>query len=147
MYTRNVNTTQNETQIDPVLVEPPTVTIAGTTYTVRRLGLRDVFRVSRILGRGIAILAEGGTSGPQIIQVLIASLNANEEEVLKLVADVIGVKRVDLDDPARFPMVSFLDILAALSESQDLRDFFARVQTLTGVLPELQTTQASAKTQ
>lgn len=142
-----MTTPDPEIHVDPVLQEPPTVTIAGTTYTIRRLGLRDVFRVSRILGRGIAVLAEGGSTGSQIIQVLIASLNANEEEVLKLIADVIGVKRADLDDPNRFPMVSFLDILAALSESQDLRDFFARVQTLTGVLPELQTTQASAKTQ
>ena len=142
-----MTTPDPEIHVDPVLQESLTITIAGTTYTIRRLGLRDVFRVSRILGRGIAVLAEGGSTGSQIIQVLIASLNANEEEVLKLIADLIGVKRTDLDDPARFPMVSFLDILAALSESQDLRDFFARVQTLTGVLPELQTTQASAKTQ
>lgn len=142
-----MTTPDPEIHVDPVLQESLTITIAGTTYAIRRLGLRDVFRVSRILGRGIAVLAEGGSTGSQIIQVLIASLNANEEEVLKLIADLIGVKRTDLDDPARFPMVSFLDILAALSESQDLRDFFARVQTLTGVLPELQTTQASAKTQ
>ena len=143
-----MNTTpQPEIHVDPVLQEPLTITIAGTTYTIRRLGLRDVFRVSRILGRGIAVLAEGGSTGSQIIQVLIASLNANEEEVLKLIADLIGVKRIDLDDPNRFPMVSFLDILTALSQSQDLRDFFARVQTLTGTLPELQMTQASARTQ
>jgi hypothetical protein len=137
-----------EIHVDPVLIEPATITIAGATYTVRRLGLRDVFRVSRILGRGIAILAEGTErTATQVLQVLIASMNANEEEVLRLIADIIGVKRTDLDDPNRFPMVSFIDILAALAESQDLRDFFARVQTLTGVLPELQTTQASAKTQ
>lgn len=127
---------RNETQADPVLIEPATITIAGHEYTLRRLGLRDVFKVSRILGRGIAALAENGITQPgQVLQVLVASMNQNEEELLKLIADLLGVARADLDNPDLFPMDSFLDIIAAIAASQDLRGFFSKVQALTGSLP------------
>ncbi len=128
--------------IDPILHEEPTITIADREYTVRRLGLRDVFRVSRILGRGVALLGDQAQtlSGSQVVQVLVASLTSNEDEVLKLIADVLSVQRAELDDPAVFPMDCIVDILEALAAHQDLRAFFARVQTLTERLPELQTT-------
>lgn len=127
---------------DPVLIEPTTLTIAGNEYTLRRLGLRDVFKVSRILGRGIAALAENGITNPgQVLQVLVASMNQNEDEFLKLIADLLNVKRTDLDDPDLFPMESFIDIVAAIAASQDLRGFFSKVQALTGSLPAQSKTQ------
>lgn len=129
-------TPRNETQADPVLIEPTILTIAGNEYTLRRLGLRDVFKVSRILGRGIAALAENGITQPgQVLQVLVASMNQNEDEFLKLIADLLGVSRADLDNPDLFPMDSFLDIVAAIAASQDLRGFFSKVQALTSGLP------------
>ena len=125
---------------DPVLLEAPSVTIAGVVYPIRRLGLRDVFRVSRILGRGVAMLTDAkNVSGGQVVQVLVASLSQNEEEVLSLIADVLGVKRVDLNDAERFPMDSVIDVFEALSKHQDLVSFLTRVQTLAERLPEMQT--------
>lgn len=125
---------------DPVLAEAPTVTIAGKAYVMRKLGLRDVFRVSRILGRGVAVLASDGANlnAGQVMQVLVASLNTNEEEVLALIADVLKVSRRDLEDPDKFPMESIIDVLEALAEHQDLRSFLARVQLLVERLPEAQ---------
>lgn len=131
---------------DPILAEDPIITIAGAEYTVRRMGLTDVFRVARILGRGIALLggANGEVTGAQIVQVLVASLSANEEEVLRLIASLISVDRKDLDDPRAFPMDSIVTVFEVLAEHQDLRAFLAKVQALTERLPEMQTRTATA---
>lgn len=121
---------------DPIMDAAPSVTIAGHEYELRRLGLRDVFRVSRIIGRGVSVLANTTefTVG-QVVQVLVSSMTANEEEVLTLIADVLGIKRDDLNDPERFPMDSIVDVLEALGRHQDLMGFFKRVQAMAERLP------------
>jgi len=125
---------------DPIMDAAPVVTIEGREYTLRRLGLPDVFRVSRILGRGVAMLTNAGefTVG-QIVQVLIGSLTANEDEVLTLIADVLGVTRDELNDPAVFPMPCVIDVLDALAKHQDLVGFVTRVQAMVERLPETAT--------
>ena len=126
---------------DTILSEPATVTIAGETYELRRLGLQDVFKVARILGNGVAVLGDtSGTYSPaQAVQVLVASMTRNEDEVLNLVADLLNVDRKTLADPDKFPMDSMIDIFTALSEHQDLKAFLARIAALTERLPEMQT--------
>jgi len=126
---------------DTILSEPTTVTIAGETYELRRLGLQDVFKVARILGNGVAVLGDtSGTYSPaQAVQVLVASMTRNEDEVLNLVADLLKVDRKTLADPDKFPMDSMIDIFTALSEHQDLKAFLARIAALTERLPEMQT--------
>jgi hypothetical protein len=126
--------------LDPILDEGPIVTIAGVDYTIRRLGFRDVFKVARVLGRGIAILGDQATqlTPGQAIQVIVASMSSNEAEVLDLAASILGVSRAELDDSARFPMDSIVDVAAALAEHQDLRAFLAKVQGLMERLPEMQ---------
>ena len=127
-------------KIDPIMDAAPTVTIEGHTYTLQRLGLPDVFRVSRILGRGVSMLTNAGefTIG-QVVQVLVGSMTANEEEVLALIAHVLGIERAELNDPERFPMPCIIDVFEALSKHQDLAGFLTRVQALTERLPETPT--------
>jgi len=126
---------------DTILSEPATVTIAGETYELRRLGLQDVFKVARILGNGVAVLGDtSGTYSPaQAVQVLVASMTRNEDEVLNLVADLLKVDRKTLADPNKFPMDSMIDIFTALSEHQDLKAFLARIGSMAERLPEMQT--------
>lgn len=127
---------------DPILTEAPTVTIAGRDYQLRRLGLRDTFAVSRILGRGVAILGANAVenlSPGQSAQVIIASLAANEQEVMKLLASVLQVDREALDDPERFPMDSIITVIEALAAHQDMRAFFAKLSALQALRPEMQT--------
>ena len=131
---------------EAIINEGITIDIAGETYTMRRLGLRDVFKVVRILGSGVGMLSDiGDTPTPgQTLQVLIASMTANEEEVLSLVADLIGVTREDLNDPERFPMESVVDIFKTLSDHQDLRAFLSKVAGMMESLPEMQTASQKA---
>lgn len=125
---------------DAILDDAPTVEIAGETYTLRRLGLRDTFRVARILGNGIAVLGDAEAYSPgQVVQVLVASMTRAEEEVLNLIADLIGVKRAELDNTERFPMEAIIDVFQTLSQHQDLQAFLARLEALMGNLPEMRT--------
>lgn len=124
--------------VDPVMYVPPTVVVAGTTYTLRRLGLPDVFRVVKILGRGAALLDAGSQFTPaQIIQVIMASITLNEEPVLDLIASLIGVKREALNDPEAFPMDSIIDIVEAIAKHGDLRGFLARADAIAKKMPNL----------
>jgi hypothetical protein len=128
-------------KLDPILDEGPIVTIAGVDYRIRRLGFRDVFKVARVLGRGLAILGDQASSltPGQAIQVIVASMSQNENEVLDLAASILGVTRSDLEDTDRFPMDAIVDVASALAEHQDLRAFLAKVQALMTRLPEMQT--------
>lgn len=127
-------------KLDPILDEGPTVNIAGTEYQIRRLGFQDVFKVARILGRGIAVLGDQGSnlSPGQAIQIVMASMTANEDEVLDLLASILGVSRKDFNDADRFPMEAIVDVAEALAQHQDLRAFLAKVQALIERLPEMQ---------
>ena len=126
---------------DTILRDPHTVEIQGRTYTVRPLGLRDAFKIIRIFGRGVAVLGDVGndlTPG-QAIQLIMASMSTNEEAVLDLLSDVIGVTKKELEDPALFPMASIVDVIQALAHSQDLKDFFAKLSGMMESNPEMQT--------
>ena len=125
-------------EVDPILYEAPTVEIGENEYAVRRLDTRDVFKVARILGRGVSMLADPNSlqHPSQVLQVLIASMTVNEDEVQKLLASLIGVP---LKEWESFPPTAVIDVLEVLSKHQDLQDFLARVQRLTEMLPEMQT--------
>jgi hypothetical protein len=131
---------------DPILAENPTVTIAGTEYPLKRLGIQHAFRIVRVLGRGVSAFAglekneeTGEYNTEQVLQVLVAAMVVNEEEALRLIADVLNVERKELNDPERFPMDSIIDVLQALARHQDLRSFFARLMRLMESVPSMRT--------
>lgn len=143
--------TEASPDVEPITYQPPSVTIEGETYPLRRLQLQDVFSVSRILGSGVAVLGNlgkpGATVNPgQILQVVVASLSANQEPVLNLMASLIGVTRRELDDPERFGMDSIITLGEALAEHQDLARFLAAVDRLGQKTPEMQTRSGASST-
>jgi hypothetical protein len=125
--------------IEPILYTPPTVTIAGVEYPLRRLNTYDVFKVVPIVSKGAsAILAGNGSlSNAQMLQVLFSALLSSEKEVIELLASIIGVAPQDFRDGERFPMTTMVDIIEALAEHEDLKAFTERVQTVLRRLPGL----------
>lgn len=117
--------------------EPPTLDIAGESYTLRRLGVRDVFTVGRIASRGAAIALQEGTdlsnvSGEQAMMLFTVGLPYAEEDGMKLVAGLLGVTVKQLDDPNVFPADTLLRVAEALRDHQDVTAFFESVQHLAG---------------
>jgi hypothetical protein len=130
--------------VEPVLYTPPTVTIEGIEYPLRRLSMKDVFRIVPIVSKGAnAILAGNGQLEPaQILQALMQALVTSEREVTALLADLIGVTPADLEDGNRFPITAAIDIIEAVAAHEDLKAFIARVQTAAGRLPGMSTPTA-----
>ncbi len=131
---------------DPITTEH-TVTIEGHTYTLQKLGMKHVFKVARVLGNGIRVIGDANSFSPgEIMQVFVASMARNEDEVMSLIGDVLGVTRKELDDPERFPLDSIVDVFAALKDHQDLQAFLGKVMKLMEVNPEMQTASREPST-
>lgn len=128
---------------DPILGQELSVEINGTTYPLRRLGVRDTFALARIIGRGAGATGISSDAGPdELIGLLLAGLGASEGEAIRLLASVIGVSPADFENPELFPMGSEVDIIAALAQHQDLRAFFGKLGELMAKRPEFQTRTA-----
>lgn len=132
----------------PILDPGPIVEIGGTPYTLRRLGVRDTFKIARIVAVGAAStksdLTDAELADPNKLQaLLLAGVMAAEVTVLDLCASLIGVTVKDLEDPERFPMSTPIDIAMALVEHQDVRAFFAHVKPLVAKFAKGQKTKTN----
>lgn len=130
------------TGMEPIVGKKPTVEIEGRTYTIRRLGISDVFTVVRILGVGIKQLGTiGGVQSldnTAIALALVAAIPHAEDEIMDLLADIVGVDGEDIRNPDLFPIQSIIDIIDVLAKHQDLKAFFTQLQGLAKANPALQ---------
>ena len=130
------------TGMEPIVGTKPTVEIEGKTYTVRRLGIPDMFTVIRILGVGVKQLGSMGglqsLDSASVALALVAAIPYAEDEILDLLADIVGVDGADIRNPDIFPIDAIVDIIGVLAEHQDLKAFFTRLQGLAQANPALQ---------
>jgi len=136
------------TGMEPIVGVKPTIEIEGKTYTVRRLGIPDMFTVIRILGVGVKQL--GTMRGLQSLDstsvalALVAAIPYAEDEIMDLLADIVGVDGADIRNPDIFPIDAIVDIIGVLAEHQDLKAFFTRLQALAKANPALQKVMGEA---
>ena len=135
-----------------LLHEPPVVTIGGKKYKLRRLGLIDIERMIGIVEKAVIVAGRQKIDMNKIdsttgMQFLIDFMPYAFDEVIEFLAGVIGLKvgysakeaekrrkksKTDKDpnegtirDPNVFPLGSELKLINALSEHQDVLNFFA----------------------
>jgi hypothetical protein len=130
------------TGMEPIVGVKPTVEIEGKTYTIRRLGIADTFAIVRIIGIGIKQLGQiGGLKSldqQSMVLALVGAIPYAEDEILDLLADLVGVDGADIRNPELFPLGSEIAIIEALSKHPDLQAFFTRLQGLMKANPALQ---------
>ena len=129
------------TGMEPIVGVKPTVEIEGKTYTIRRLGIADTFAIARILGVGIKQMGALGMSSlneHSAVLAIVAAIPYAEDEILDLLADIVGVDGADIRNPDIFPIDAIVDIIGVLAEHQDLKAFFTRLQALAKANPALQ---------
>jgi len=129
------------TGMEPIVGVKPTVEIEGKTYTIRRLGIKDTFTIARILGVGVKQLGAIGVTAldaQSAVLAMLAAIPYAEDEILDLLADLVGVDGADIRNPELFPLGSEIAIIEALSKHQDLQAFFTRLQGLLKSNPALQ---------
>ena len=132
---------------EPMLGQRPTVTIEDregneTVYDLKPLGIPDTFNLFQIVAKGAGYMGSSlgnlTEADPQTVALLlVAGLPYAENEAIKILARVIGVKESDLRDPEKFPMGSEVDIIYALATHQDLLSFFNKLKRLIGNLPSM----------
>lgn len=120
------------TGMEPIVGAKPTVEIEGKTYTIRRLGIADTFRIIRILGIGVKQLGNmaGGLNERSMVLAVVAAIPYAEDEIMDLMADLVGVDGADIRNAEEFPLGSEIAIIEALSKHQDLKAFFTQLQRL-----------------
>lgn len=136
------------TGMEPIVGTKPTVEIEGKTYTIRRLGIPDMFTVIRILGVGVKQLGSMGglqsMDSASVALALVAAIPHAEDEIMDLLADIVGVDGADIRNPDIFPIDAIVDIIGVLAEHQDLKAFFTRLQALAKANPALQKVMGEA---
>ena len=136
------------TGMEPIVGVKPTIEIEGKTYTVRRLGIPDMFTVIRILGVGVKQLGTMGglqsLDSASVALALVAAIPYAEDEIMDLLADIVGVDGADIRNPDIFPIDAIVDIIGVLAEHQDLKAFFTRLQALAKANPALQKVMGEA---
>ena len=135
------------TGMEPIVGDTPTVEIEGRVYKLRRLGIPDTFALARILGVGVKQLGNlglGGLNEQAAVLAIIAAIPYAEDEILDLLADIVGVDGSEIRNPELFPLGSEIAIIEALSKHQDLQAFFTRLQGLLSVNPALQRAMGEA---
>ncbi len=136
------------TGMEPIVGVKPTVEIEGKSYTVRRLGIPDMFTVIRILGVGVKQLGSMGgfqsLDSASVALALVAAIPHAEDEIMDLLADIVGVDGADIRNPDIFPIDAIVDIIGVLAEHQDLKAFFTRLQALAKANPALQKVMGEA---
>lgn len=139
-----------------ILATPPTVTIEGTDYRLRRLGMQDTLRIAKIVsiganaaGMNLASFNDGDAAAyaGQVISCLVGGMPFAENQVLDLFASLLGVSGADIRNPDKFPMGSELLIGEALAQHPDITVFFAKLGgMLTKLLPPAEETDPESET-
>lgn len=100
-------------------------TVAGRTVRLKRLTVRDMFRLGRVLAR-VFELAGDDASGQGVGRAMLAALPDIEDDVYALIRAVSGVER-----PDELPPDAFIDIVEAVFEKDEgVRNFFDRLTKL-----------------
>lgn len=120
--------------LETIVGDKPTVEIEGRTYTLRRLGIRDTFKVIKIIGIGVKEMAGvvnfGQLDVRAMTMAMVAAIPYAEDEIMDLMASLIDVEGEELRNPDLFPLGSEIAIIEALTKHQDLKAFFIQLQRL-----------------
>jgi hypothetical protein len=125
---------EKDNGIEALISEGKTVTISGREYQMRRLGIRDTFKLARIIAIGAAGMGKEigkmDLNGEVLTGLLLVGFPYAEKQIMEFLADIIGIKYEELDDPIKFPMGSEIEMIEALAEHVDVKAFFSKATKL-----------------
>lgn len=118
--------------METLLNQGTTLKFNGKDYTVRRLGVMDVFKVARILAKvGKSTFAsfavqEGQKIDPREIGFqIVASIPELENEIMGLLA---GLLNISVDEFGKLPPEALIEVIAAVIEGDDIKSFIEAVK-------------------
>jgi hypothetical protein len=134
---------QQASATEVIAGEGPVVVVVGVSYTMRRLGLRDAFKIAKVLAAGFASVSgavkvdftDAESAGESITTLLMAGVPFAEDEIIALLADVLQVPDGVLSDPDTFPLDSLVEVIEGITKHPDLQSFTKRLAALLRALP------------
>lgn len=104
------------------------ITIEEKEYTLRRLNIRDVFKVATLLGKvykpGFKY-EEGQESS--FSAMFLSAIPVAENDIISFLSSLLGIT---VDEFDKLPPDALFDIVDALSKSEDLKRFFDKVKAM-----------------
>ena len=141
---------QASAEADVILRDKPVHMIAGREHTIKRFGIPDVFKFAKIFATGAAYAGQSmsgamSTGQDGFTGYMLLGLAYAEKETLALLAYSIDVSVEELSDPDQYPVDSIVEIIEALSKSQDIQALMGKFQKMMQKLPEAQNTKPESK--
>lgn len=117
--------------MDTLLKQGSKLTFDGTEYTMRRLGIRDVFKVAKIFAKMgssvIGDLANANGDADTMGFIILTAIPESEDLVIELLASLLDIGVTDFD---KLPLEALPQMITELVESEDLKSFLAQVAKL-----------------
>lgn len=131
------------------LYEPPEVEIAGETYQMRRLGIKDLKDlwgiIQTAMGEGLSKedikqLQEDEDSIEDVgMEVLINTVPVMADKTAEWCAGILkGFDKADIEDPEKFPVFAPVKIINVLgNEHKDFERFFTETGKATKIVEKV----------
>ncbi len=142
-------TLRGDTLTEQTLWEPPEVEIAGETYEMRRLGIKDLKSlwgiIQTAMGQGlekekIKEMQEDNANVEDVgVDVLLEIVPIMTDKLSEwLVSTLENGDEIDVEDPNEFPVFAPLDIINTLGEDhEDFKKFFTKAGQASKILQKM----------
>lgn len=127
--------------VSPLLNQAPKITIGENTYQMRRLGIMDIFRLTRMVTKltkegqkqAAEILQNAGDMGKEMAVGAMLALGFTElaDDLCEFLGSLVGVSAAEFADPNLFPLeyqTQMIHIL--LTEHPDIDGFFTQLRNM-----------------
>lgn len=125
----------------PLLAQTPTITIGEKTYQMRRLGIMDIFRLTKMVSKltregqkqAAEILQDAQGMGQEMVVGAVIALGFTEmaEDLCEFLGGLIGVSAEEFADPNQFPLEYQAQMLhLLLAEHPDIDGFFTQLRNM-----------------
>lgn len=128
---------------DPILSTGTTITMGGVERKIRRLGIRDLMKLSTL----VSDLLSGGSYQLQekilsytpaadknqldaIGTIIILGFPLIENNIMDVMGSFLEVTQEDLNDPSKFPMDALPVFLEGLWKHPDFLSFFGQMKQM-----------------
>lgn len=125
----------------PLLAQAPTITIGDRTYQMRRLGIMDIFRLTKMVTKltregqkqAADILQNVGDMGKEVTIGAMLALGFTElaDDICEFLGGMIGVSAGEYADPNQFPLEYQIQMVhLLLAEHPDIDGFFTQLRNM-----------------
>lgn len=124
---------------EAILGEKTSIAVGENTYTLRRLGIRDVFTFSGMIAphaktvfAAIDTTGDATERGVNLLTQIVFVIPELEQSAMKFIADLLGLTPDILGNPEHFPLPVWGELLQKIATHPDLEEFIKQLKPALG---------------